>query len=174
MRIAIVTTSWPASEADPGGHFVRASARELERQGHEVVTVAPRAGGAFGWPGVAARLRDRPHRVFEAALWIVRARAQVARVEADRVVAHWAVPCAWPIAVASRRSLEVVSHGGDVRLLVALPVAARRHVVRTIASRASQWTFASDALMHELLSSLERADRLAAPRIALVRGPAPE
>ncbi len=171
MRIAIVTTSWPASDRDPGGHFVRASARALERQGHEVVALAPRAGGAFGWPGALSRLRERPLRVFEAALWIVRARVQVTRLGAERVVAHWAVPSAWPISIASRTPLEVVSHGGDVRLLVAMPAAARRYVVRAIASRASLWTFVSDALMHELLTSLQRAERALVERIAIVRAP---
>ena len=59
MRIAIVTTSWPAYSGDPSGHFVQAEARELEQGGHgDVVVVAPPCEAtAFGWPGVVARVR---------------------------------------------------------------------------------------------------------------------
>jgi teichuronic acid biosynthesis glycosyltransferase TuaC len=171
MRIALVTTSWPATETDPAGHFVRASARTLERQGHQLAIVAPRSGGAFGWPGVASRLRDRPLRILEAAEWVMRARAEVIRLEAEQVIAHWAVPCGWPIALGSRAPLEVVSHGGDVRLLMTMPVIARHHVVGAIASRASVWTFVSDRLMRTLLSSLDRARREGVERIAAVRAP---
>jgi teichuronic acid biosynthesis glycosyltransferase TuaC len=138
MRIALVTTSWPGADGDPAGHFVRAEARELERQGHDVVVVAPKAGGAFGWPGVAARVRQRPARLLEAARWVAAARQRVRWVRVDRVIAHWAVPCAWPIgSAAGEAELEVVSHGGDVRLVAAMPGIARMHVVRTIAERAT-------------------------------------
>src|ERR1700734_1104403 len=98
MRIAIVTTSFPADEGDPSGHFVRAEARELTRAGHEVSVVAPPVGGAFGWPGVAVRVQERPWRLVEAAGWVLAARARLARMEVERMVAHWAVPCAWPVA----------------------------------------------------------------------------
>jgi len=156
MRIALVTTSWPAHEGDPSGHFVQAEARELERAGHEVLVVTPEPGGAFGWPGVSARVRERPWRALDALRWVRGAREQVAGLRVDRVVAHWAVPCAWPIGVAAPGAeLEVVSHGGDVRLLLALPGAMRRRVVREIASRATMWSFVSGALRDRLLASLE-------------------
>ncbi|HEY6461602.1 MAG TPA: glycosyltransferase, partial [Polyangiaceae bacterium] len=133
MRIALVTTSFPAHDGDPSGHFVRAEARALEADGHEVVVVAPPArgpGGAFGWPGVAARLRENPARGLEALAWVLAARRRVARSDAHRVVAHWAVPCAWPIGLASTRAeLVVVSHGGDVRLLVGMPAVPRARIV---------------------------------------------
>ena len=156
MRIALVTTSWPAHEGDPSGHFVQAEARELERAGHEVLVVTPEPGGAFGWPGVSSRVRERPWRAIDALRWVRGARAQMAGLRVDRVVAHWAVPCAWPIGVAAPGAeLEVVSHGGDVRLLLALPGAMRRRVVREIASRATVWSFVSGALRDRLLASLE-------------------
>src|ERR1019366_3159812 len=101
MRIALVTTSWPAHEGDPSGHFVQAEARELERAGHEVLVVTPEPGGAFGWPGVSSRVRERPWRAIDALRWVRGPRAQVAGLRVDRVVAHWAVPCAWPIGVAA-------------------------------------------------------------------------
>ncbi len=170
MRIAIVTTSWPTSPGDPAGHFVQTEARALEHAGHEIVVVAPRAGGAFGWPGVAARVRDRPLRTIEAARWVVTARERLARMKVDRVVAHWATPCGWPIAPgANTAALEVVSHGGDVRLVGALPGPARHFVVRTIASRAERWRFVSEALMGALLSGLDRETRGRVERIAFVQ-----
>jgi teichuronic acid biosynthesis glycosyltransferase TuaC len=171
VRIAIVTTSWPETDDDPAGHFVRASARDLERQGHDVEVVSARPGGAFGWPGTAARLRERPARAIEATRWVLSARTRVARLDADLVVGHWAVPCAWPIGVAARGRLEVVSHGGDVRLLAALPAAPRNHVARAIASRATAWTFASEALLQELLLALDGAARAWVERIAHVSAP---
>lgn len=159
MRIALVTTSWPAGDGDPSGHFVQAEARALERQGHAVEVVAPEAGGAFGWPGVAARVREKPARALDAARWTIGARRRVTRLDVDRVVAHWAVPCAWPVAGASRAELHVVSHGGDVRLLLGLPAALRERLVRAIATRARQWRFVSDALRDNLAASVTRATR---------------
>lgn len=172
MRIAVVTTSWPAHEGDPSGHFVQAEARELERAGHEVVVVTPPLGehGAFGWPGVSARVRARPWLAVDALRWVARAQGDVSGIEVNRVVAHWAVPCAWPIGVASRAAeLEVVSHGGDVRLLLAAPPLVRRHVVRAMAARATAWRFVSDALRDRLLASLPPGERRLVEAIAQVR-----
>jgi len=172
LRIAIVSTSYPRHEDDPSGHFVRAHARQLEQAGHDVVVVTPRAGGAFGWPGVAARLRERPLRSISAAAWVARSRATLTRMNIDRVVANWAVPCAWPIGVAARAELEVVSHGGDVRLLAALPRAGSRRIVRAIASRSRMWRFVSTTLLDELLGVLDRLTRSLVERIALIEAPA--
>jgi glycosyltransferase involved in cell wall biosynthesis len=174
MRIAVVTTSYPADEGDPSGHFVRTEALELERAGHEVVVVAPEAGGAFGWPGVAARVRERPSRLFDAARWVARARRRLAGLEVQRVVAHWAVPCAWPVGVASRAELEAVSHGGDVRLLLAMPRALREHVVHAIARRAVSWRFVSEPLRDRLLESLGMRVRTEVERVARVEAVAIE
>jgi teichuronic acid biosynthesis glycosyltransferase TuaC len=171
LRIAVVSTSYPRDEDDPSGHFVRTDVRRLERQGHRVVVMAPPPGGAFGWPGAAARLRQRPLRALEATAWIARTRISLSRMALDGVVAHWAVPCAWPIGVAARGQLEVVSHGGDVRLLSALPRDACGSVVRAIASRATAWRFVSAALLDALLESLDRATRALVERIARVEAP---
>jgi teichuronic acid biosynthesis glycosyltransferase TuaC len=177
MRIAVVTTSWPRGASDPAGHFVRAEAQALERAGHDVLVVSAPAGGAFGWPGVASRVRERPARAIGAARWVVTARSQVRGMIIDRIVTHWAVPCAWPIGLAARHAaLEVVSHGGDVRLLTALPAAARRLVVGAIVSRAECWRFVSDALMCDLLRGLDpemcaRVQRISVVKPALLEMP---
>ena len=71
--VAVVTTSYPSSEEDPAGHFVKAEVEELERDGHRVTVITPDAGGAFGWPGAAFRLREKPWRAFEMAGWMRRA-----------------------------------------------------------------------------------------------------
>ena len=171
MRIALVTTSFPAHEGDPSGHFVQAEARELERQGHEVIVVAPPPGGAFGWPGVAARVRERPARLLDAARWVMHARTRLAGLEAQRVVAHWAVPCAWPVAMPSmpsRAQLDVVSHGGDVRLLVRMPRAVREGIVRAITDEAATWRFVSQSLKEALLGALGDEARARVERIAVV------
>jgi glycosyltransferase involved in cell wall biosynthesis len=171
MRIAFVTTSFPADDGDPSGHFVRAEARELERDGHEVIVVSPPSGGAFGWPGVAARVRERPARLLDAARWVMEARARLASIEAQRVVAHWAVPCAWPVATASTAELEVVSHGGDVRLLVRMPRGIRERVVGAIAERATTWRFVSEALKDSLCEAVGDGARRRLARIAVVGAP---
>jgi teichuronic acid biosynthesis glycosyltransferase TuaC len=169
MRVAVVTTSWPRGASDPGGHFVEAEARVLQGAGHDVLVVSPPAGGAFGWPGVVPRVRERPGRLIGAARWVVASRAQLAAMRVDRIVAHWAVPCAWPIALGARdAALEVVSHGGDVRLLTALPAPMRRLVVTAIASRAERWRFVSQPLMRNFVRSLDRATRGRVERIAFV------
>ena len=171
MRIAILTTSFPGFPGDPAGHFVQSEARSLEDAGHDVSVLTPAAGGAFGWPGVAARVRARPLRAFEALRWVASARAKLARMNVDRVVAHWAVPCGWPIALGARgAAIELVSHGGDVRLLGALPGPARRAVVRAIESRADRWRFVSEPLLGALLAGLDRETCARVERIARTRG----
>jgi len=137
-----------------------------------VSVVTPGPGGPFGWPGAAARIRERPARAWEAARWIATARRALASLDADRVVAHWAIPSAFPIARPGDHELEIVSHGGDVRLLRALPAIARRRIVRTLAFAASPWSFVSHALLDDLAASLDRETRAAVERVARIR-PAP-
>jgi teichuronic acid biosynthesis glycosyltransferase TuaC len=169
MRIAIVTTSYPKDEADASGHFVRAEARAWSREGHEVVVFAPdgrglldgidviggSSYGAFGWPGAASRLRERPHRAVGATSWMLHARAALRHAGPfDRVIAHWAVPTAWPLVGEEHGALSVVSHGGDVRLIAGLPRPLREHVVSSIARRATSWRFVSAPLRDRLLGSV--------------------
>jgi len=71
----------------------------------------------------------------------------------------------------STSQLEVVSHGSDVRLIVAMPAALRGGIVRAIAARADVWRFVSSELLTTLVGSLD--DDLAAQvrGIAVIRAP---
>jgi glycosyltransferase involved in cell wall biosynthesis len=113
-------------------------------------------------------------RALEAARWVIVARRQVVRLAPSRVVAHWAVPSGWPIGTAARAPLQIVSHGGDVRLLAALPGLARNAIVRTLARQATSWSFASQALLHELLNALDRPTRALVSCVAVIQSPALE
>lgn len=152
MRIAVVTTSYPSHDGDPSGHFVETEVRELQRAGNDVHVVRPDAGGAFGWPGVAARVKERPFRALEAGAWIARATMELRRARPERIIAHWAVPCAYPIAFKSDAALEIVSHGGDVRLMSKLP--GRAALVEKLIARSSRWRFVSEELRETLAAAL--------------------
>lgn len=161
MRVVVVTTSYPSAASDAAGHFVGVEVAALRRSGHSVRVVTPTPGGAFGWPGAAARIRERPHRALEAAWWVARATAHVAVEAADRVIAHWALPCALPVALGARGELEIVSHGGDVRALLAMPLPARSTAVRLLLARATTWRFVSARLVADLARAIPPS--LAAP-----------
>lgn len=174
MRVAVVTTSYPSSERDPSGHFVESEVVELERGGDVVTVIRPEPGGAFGWPGVAARLAARPWRIFDAGAWLGRAALALRAAEPQRVIAHWAVPSAFPIAgtlPSGDVSLEVVSHGGDVRLLAALPRSIRARIIGSIAARATTWRFVSSSLLDHLAHALDDREHDAVRRIAVVAAP---
>lgn len=159
MRIAVVTTSYPESLGDPSGHFVLAEVTAQRNAGHDVEVISPRPGGAFGWPGVVARLRAFPPRAVSAVRFMHYARILVERGGFDRVIAHWALPSAMPIAMTCRSPLEIVSHGGDVRLLGGLPGPIREVTVSALAERADVWRFVSDSLLDSLTKRLS-------PRVA--------
>src|SRR5262252_6874370 len=99
MRIVVVTTSFPKSDEDPSGHFVRSSARALAAAGAEVHVIAPggsaldpprddgplvihRAGGGdlFAWPGALARLREGPWRIAGGAAFAAGVGVRLARI----------------------------------------------------------------------------------------------
>jgi glycosyltransferase involved in cell wall biosynthesis len=173
MRVVVLSTSFPRAEEDPSGHFVRASARRLVAEGHEVHVVAPGgspfgppehrdglwihdAGGGslFAWPGAAARLAEAPWRLVGAGVFGAGALARLGLIgRVDRAVAHWIVPCAFPLATVVRAPLEVVAHGADVRLLVRAPRDVRERVLGLLLDRDARFTFAASSM----LASLERA-----------------
>lgn len=152
MRIAVVTTSYPESDDDPSGHFVRADVNELTQQGHHVTVICPGAkadstcGGnptlvrlgattLFGWPGALAKLRAKPWAIVALVPFIVRARAALRDGRFDHVTAHWLVPCGWPIANGSQGTTEIVVHGSDARLVARLPVWLRQRLLLSLHAR---------------------------------------
>jgi glycosyltransferase involved in cell wall biosynthesis len=114
-------------------------------------------------------LAARPWRALDALSWTFEARRVVAGLAVDSVVAHWSVPCGWPVAVAAPDAdLALVSHGGDVRLLAAMPEMLRGPLVERLARRARSWTFVSRALLDTLARALDGATRAHLERIARV------
>ncbi|WP_437726571.1 glycosyltransferase [Sorangium sp. So ce861] len=186
----MITTSYPSSDDDSSGHFVRSSAQALARGGAEVHVVAAggsvldppsrdgdllvhRAGGGalFAWPGAVARARASPLRLLSAAPFAAAALERLRRLgPVDLAVAHWIVPCAWPLLLALPRApLEVHAHGADVRLLLGAPRAARAAVVGALLGRDARFVFAARALRDALAAALapEQARALAsASRVA--------
>ncbi len=105
-----------------------------------------------------------------AAGWCSRVFGALRRGRWDRVIAHWAVPSAYPSALGAT-SLEVVSHGSDVRLLERMPSRLRRSIVSSIEARAESWRFVSEPLRESLLSSLDRDLRARVAAKSFVREP---
>lgn len=191
MRVAIVTTSYPEGPDDPAGHFVRAEARARAAAGDEVTVIVPSSragqssasdehgvvvrslngGSAFGWPGVAARIARSPAQIIGASRWVHDARNCVASLDVELVIAHWVVPSVWPIATgrADPSTVVGVSHGADVRLLLALPEALRVRVVSHLSSSMSSWRFVSTSLLNSLLAALPPTAERDVLRIAEVR-----
>ncbi|MEZ4227401.1 MAG: glycosyltransferase family 4 protein [Polyangiaceae bacterium] len=184
MKVAIVTTSFPRSAGDPAGHFVAAEARQLAAQDHDVVVFAPGrgaprhqgvrvswipSGDAFGFPGAIARLRERPARAIDALRFVRECRRRLLREGADRVIAHFLLPCGWPIARGLGVPTEVVGHGTDVRLLMALPTPLARRIIRELADGGATFRFVSDAQRRAIarfVPALQRA-RVQAPLLDL-------
>ncbi|MCK6586829.1 MAG: glycosyltransferase [Polyangiaceae bacterium] len=192
MRIVVVTTSFPRSEDDPSGHFVRSSAEALAKAGNEVLVIAPggslldpprrlgdlivyRAGGGslFAWPGALARVREAPWRLFAAGPFALGVMARLRGIgPVDHAVAHWMVPSAWPLLMKTRSSLEVFAHGADVRVLVKMPAPAREMIVGSLLERASRITFAARSLEAALRRALSPEVAEALDRVSHVDPPA--
>ncbi len=177
----MVTTSFPCEPGDPAGHFVAAEVVELARTAAEVVVITPAAaagrpagrrrdaaapgqervtvvavpaGDAFGTPGALARLRASPWRALGAARFLLGARAALrSHGPFDAVIAHWLVPSAWPIAVTAPGTLEVVVHGSDAELLLALPRVLRHRILTALLAREAQFRFVSRALRDRLVAA---------------------
>ena len=178
-RVVVVTTSYPQTDDDPAGHFVRSHALRLAREGARVHVLAPfgsasdpaivggllhvhPAGGSllFGFPGAAARFAENPLRLAGAAAYADGVRRRLRELAPfDRVVAHWIVPGAWPLLAGVDAPLHVVSHGADVRLLARLPAALRASIVRSLLDRGAlgaRFQFVAAHLLATLAASLPR------------------
>lgn len=114
-------------------------------------------GSAFGWPGVGERLRAAPGRAFGIPPALLRSGRELASFQ--EVVAHWLVPCGYPLGVHARRAgrcqkLEVWAHGADVRLLTRLPLLARR-AIRSLLGVEASFVFVSQGLLDDLSQVLD-------------------
>jgi glycosyltransferase involved in cell wall biosynthesis len=145
MRVVVLTTSYPRSDADVAGAFVRDAVEALQAEGVEVEVVSPASfrhyGIAYGH-GIAGNLRRRPWLVAALPLFLVsyaRAARRAAR-RADVVHAHW-LPSALP-ALASRRPFVLQLWGTDVEL----GLRARR-LARPLVRRARVVVVASESLV---------------------------
>jgi glycosyltransferase involved in cell wall biosynthesis len=199
LRIAILSTSYPQRAEDPAGHFIEAEAVFLARQGHEVHVVAPgsrtgpaktfrhgsgsldvwSAGGGslFGLPGALVRARQRPLRLLELAPFLPTVRWRLARLAPlDRIIAHFIVPSAYPLSLGTSGELEVVLHGSDVRVVLALPARLRRHIVDQLIARRARFRFVAEDLRAKFLAVLparqmravDAASRIELPHISVL------
>lgn len=138
MKIGVLTTSYPSSDADPSGHFVRGFCEWLRRHVGEVEVLAldgpadpvqaMRQGGIATQLGAGRALLAA--QVSARLLWSTVHRAS----GWDAVVSHWLVPCAAVAALAARHRYHLaIAHGSDVALLRRIPggPALVRHLART-------------------------------------------
>ncbi len=189
LRTVLIATSYPCHRQDPAGHFVRAEALSLCARGHEVHVICPDGteggvvadsgietwpvahGGAFGWPGAASRIARRPWRLAGAATFAALASNKLRDLRPERIIAHWLVPCAHPIAISCReaRDIRAVAHGADIRLLVSLPPLVRAHLVTQLVSRCSQIRFVARSSLFTLARTLPRSLSETLHRKAIVR-----
>jgi glycosyltransferase involved in cell wall biosynthesis len=89
---------------------------------------------------------------------------------ADRTIAHFLVPSAYPLALDAPGALEVVLHGSDVRAVLGLGRFVARHVVRRLLGRGASFRFVSHELRSRLAGALGAADRerlLSASRVEM-------
>jgi hypothetical protein len=103
--------------------------------------------------------------------WMRRAVSELRAARPDRIIAHWAVPSAFPVVITSgleRVPLEIVSHGGDIRLLAATPAAMRRAIMKRLLARATTWRFVSTPLLEKLAAVLDEKDSATLHAIATI------
>jgi teichuronic acid biosynthesis glycosyltransferase TuaC len=143
----VVVAPWTPSVQAHRPRRVAATACDATSQRDDITVEWVPAGDAFGWPGVLARLREKPLRAVAAARFVFAARRAARRLGPfDEVVAHWLVPAAWPIAAAASGTLEIVAHGSDVKLVERLPRAARVVLAGALLSRGARFRFVSEDL----------------------------
>jgi teichuronic acid biosynthesis glycosyltransferase TuaC len=171
----VVTTSYPKRAGDAEGHFVAAEVRRLCERG-PVTVLAPGlnrpswwgervvsldGGQAFGFPGAVERLRRRPWRALQAARFCWSATRWLQRAAPSRVVAHFFLPCGFPIATRGLprgAELEVVVHGSDARLFARLP-AGHGLIGAELVRANAQLRFVSTELHELVLGSLPETQR---------------
>jgi glycosyltransferase involved in cell wall biosynthesis len=128
MRVVVLTTSYPRTEDDVAGVFVKDAVLHLREAGIEVEVVAPSSFRHFGLAyghGIPGNIRRRPWLVLLLPLFLAsytRAARRAAR-HADLVHAHW-LPSALP-ALATGKPFVVQLWGTDAELAGRVPRLAR-------------------------------------------------
>lgn len=192
MSTLVVTSSWPRAGDEAAGTFVRADALARARAGERVIVAAPRGPGAarggeglhvfdaphaglFGSPGAAARARENPLRLAGVAPFALAIRRAIERHAPSRVLAHWLLPSGLVACAVAPPAVEIelVAHGGDVRLLEALPRPLARRCIDTLCDRATTLRVVSERLLDRLaaLGPSARRRALVAPMPLTVEDP---
>lgn len=149
MKIGVVTTSYPRRDGDAAGSFVAAHVAAMRALGHEVsvIAAAHEIGGALleGAGGPDELERRGVRGLALAALTTARLTALVARRarDCDLIVAHWLAPSALA-ALAARRPVLAIAHGGDVHTLRRLHLLGP--VLRVLRARGVRLAFVSSEL----------------------------
>ena len=174
----IVTSSWPRTGDELAGTFVRSDAIARAKGGARVVVAAPMGAGTprggrgvevidvahlglFGAPGAMERLAPHPTRIVGLLPFARDVAAIARRFDPQHVVAHWIAPAGLLArAVAGERaSIEIVAHGGDVRLLEGLPRALARLLLDWTCDERTRIRAVSDSIAARLLSIEPRLAR---------------
>lgn len=101
---------------------------------------------------------------------------RIARLEPiDQLIAHFILPSGYPLSLGSRSPLEIVLHGSDVRVMLALPLPLRVHIVDRLLTRGARFRFVAEDLCVKLLAAvpasrrarIREASRVELPRISV-------
>jgi colanic acid/amylovoran biosynthesis glycosyltransferase len=126
VKVAVLTTSYPRSGADPAGRFVADAVEHARGPELEIVVVSPASFRHFGLAyghGIVGNLRARPWLALLVPAFLWSFRRAAARVDADLVHAHWLA--AGAVALSLRRPYVVQVWGTDVELARRVPWLAR-------------------------------------------------
>jgi colanic acid/amylovoran biosynthesis glycosyltransferase len=137
VKVVVLTTSYPRSEADVACRFVAEAVEHLRAAGVEVDVVSPASFRHFGIAyggGIVQNLRARPWMALMLPFFLVAFAREARRAarSADVIHAHW-IPSGL-VAIATRRPFVLQVWGTDVELArrvrwLARPVVRRARIV---------------------------------------------
>jgi len=165
MKVVVLTTSYPRTEDDVAGVFVRDAVEHLRAAGVEVEVVSPASFRHFGLAygdGIVGNLRRRPWKALLLPVFLASyARAaRRAATDADLVHAHW-LPSALP-ALKTRKPFLLQLWGTDVEL-----GRRARWAVRRLVKRARLVLCPSRALVEDARALGARDVRVVASGVAI-------
>ncbi len=172
----IAPCPWPRASARIAARW-GARDGKAARRGSGNLTVWNAGGGSlFGLPGALVRAEERPLRLLQLGEFLPAVRFRLARLgRLDRIIAHFVLPSGYPLSLGTRGELEIVLHGSDVRVLLALPARVREHIVERLLTRGAAFRFVAEDLCVKLLTALPEemghalraASRIELPRISV-------